>query len=312
MAQKKFLDFDGLLYFWNKVKTYVDELGNKKVDKVDGKALSTNDYTNEEKQKLAGLNNYELPKASKEILGGIKVGAGLTIDGEGNLSATGGGEADSVNWENVVGKPTKLSEFENDSKFQTDVEVSAAVSPKADKTYVDEQLATKADKSHTHVKADITDFPTNVSEFTNDSGYQTAANVEETLSGKGYLTQVPDEYITDTELSEKGYQTSSQVESAITSKGYQTSSQVSEAISSALGGITQFDFEVVEELPPSGVKGKIYLVANSGSGQNIYDEYIWIDDKFESLGKKEIDLSGYVQDKDLIAITNGEIDSVIS
>lgn len=278
MAQKKFLDFDGLLYFWNKVKGYVDTALMNKVDKAEGKQLSTNDYTNEEKQKLAGLNNYELPKASKETLGGIKVGAGLTIDGDGNLSATGGGEADSVNWENVVGKPTKVSEFENDSKFQTDVEVAAAVSPKADKTYVDEQFGTKADKEHNHVKADISDFPTNVSEFTNDSGYQT----------------------------------SSQVESTITSKGYQTSSQVSEAISSALGGITQFDFEVVEELPLEGVKGKIYLVANSGSGQNIYDEYIWIDDKFESLGKKEIDLSGYVQEKDLIAITNGEIDSVVA
>lgn len=264
MAQKKFLDFNGLLYFWNKVKGYIDTGLTNKVDKAEGKQLSTNDYTNEEKQKLAGLNNYELPKASKETLGGIKVGTGLTIDGEGNLSAIGGGEADSVKWSNVVGKPTKVSEFENDSKFQTDAEVA-------------EQLATKSNVGHKHVKADISDFPINVSEFTNDSGYQT----------------------------------SSQVESIIISKDYQTSNQVSEAISSALGGITQFDFEVIEEFPLKGVKGKIYLIANSGSGRNIYDEYIWVNDRFESLGKKEIDLSGYVQEKDFIVITNGEIDSVV-
>ena len=30
-----------------------------KVDKVSGKGLSTNDYTNPEKQKLAGLSNYD-------------------------------------------------------------------------------------------------------------------------------------------------------------------------------------------------------------------------------------------------------------
>lgn len=47
-----------------------------KVDKVDGKSLSTNDYTTEEKTKLAGIaanaNNYTLPAATEEQLGGIK------------------------------------------------------------------------------------------------------------------------------------------------------------------------------------------------------------------------------------------------
>lgn len=32
---------------------------NTKVDKVNGKQLSTNDYTTPEKQKLAGLSNYD-------------------------------------------------------------------------------------------------------------------------------------------------------------------------------------------------------------------------------------------------------------
>ena len=49
---------------------------------------------------------YVLPIANQNTLGGIKVGAGLSITADGILSATGGGTADSVNWENVVGKPT--------------------------------------------------------------------------------------------------------------------------------------------------------------------------------------------------------------
>ena len=49
---------------------------------------------------------YVLPVANQNTLGGIKVGAGLSITADGILSATGGGTADSVNWENVVGKPT--------------------------------------------------------------------------------------------------------------------------------------------------------------------------------------------------------------
>lgn len=40
---------------------------NNKVDKVAGKGLSTNDYTNAEKSKLAGLKNYDDTKLKKEI-----------------------------------------------------------------------------------------------------------------------------------------------------------------------------------------------------------------------------------------------------
>lgn len=37
----------------------IKEVVNTKVDKVNGKQLSTNDYTTPEKQKLAGLSNYD-------------------------------------------------------------------------------------------------------------------------------------------------------------------------------------------------------------------------------------------------------------
>ena len=50
-----------------------------------------NNYTTIEKNKLAGLNNYTLPIASANELGGIKVGSNLSIDADGVLSATGGG-----------------------------------------------------------------------------------------------------------------------------------------------------------------------------------------------------------------------------
>nr|DAO16222.1 MAG TPA: hypothetical protein [Bacteriophage sp.] len=49
-----------------------------------------------------------LPIASADTLGGIKVGAGLTISSEGTLSATGGGTADAVEWSNVLDKPSTI------------------------------------------------------------------------------------------------------------------------------------------------------------------------------------------------------------
>lgn len=81
-----FLDDNGLLYFWQKLKTALAS----KVDKVDGKGLSTNDYTTAEKTKLADLSNYTLPTASSSTLGGIKVGANLSVDSNGVLSANQG------------------------------------------------------------------------------------------------------------------------------------------------------------------------------------------------------------------------------
>ena len=45
---------------------------NTKVDKVKGKQLSSNDYTIAEKNKLANLQNYTLPAATKTTLGGVK------------------------------------------------------------------------------------------------------------------------------------------------------------------------------------------------------------------------------------------------
>ena len=203
-----YLDKNGLLYVWQKIKTYVAGLLTGKVDKVEGKGLSTNDYTTSEKEKLAGLSNYTLPTASADTLGGVKVGSGLAIN-NGVLSATGGGTADSVDWSNVQNKPTKLSNFTNDS-------------------------------------------------------------------------------------------------------GYQTESQVSTAISNAIANIQGISYSIVAELPTTGEAGVIYLISNSGANQNSYDEYIWITDKFEKIGTTEVDLSGYVQETDLVAITNSEIDAIVA
>lgn len=55
----KFLDNDGLLYLWQKIKNKFATITdlNGKVDKVTGKGLSTNDYTTAEKNKLASFGD---------------------------------------------------------------------------------------------------------------------------------------------------------------------------------------------------------------------------------------------------------------
>lgn len=79
----KLVDQNGLLYFYQGLKTKF----NTKVDKVDGKGLSTNDYTTAEKTKLAGIadnaNNYEHPSYTPHESGLYKV----TTDATGHVSA---------------------------------------------------------------------------------------------------------------------------------------------------------------------------------------------------------------------------------
>lgn len=70
----------------------ITQLQTQKVDKVEGKGLSTNDYTTPEKNKLAAIeakaNKYVLPAATTTTLGGIIVGNRLSIDNTGKLVAT--------------------------------------------------------------------------------------------------------------------------------------------------------------------------------------------------------------------------------
>lgn len=174
---------------------------------------------------------------------------------------------------------------------------------------------------------DVT-VPTKVSQLTNDSGflnavpstYKTKTENDTYYQPKGsYLTSVPTDYKTKTEndtlYQPKGsYLTSIPAEyvtdTKLTAKGYQTSAQVSSAITSAIANITSFDFSVVTDLPATGKKGVIYLKSNSGSGQNVYDEFIWVNSKYELLGTTQMDLSGYMKKTDATEVTNAEIDTI--
>ncbi len=67
-------------------------LEKTKVNKVEGKGLSTNDYTTPEKNKLAAIeaeaNKYVLPAATASALGGVKIGSNITLANGGTISIT--------------------------------------------------------------------------------------------------------------------------------------------------------------------------------------------------------------------------------
>ena len=197
----EYLDKSGLTLLISKIKSAL----NGKVNAVNGKGLSTNDYTNAEKQKLSGIASG----AQANVIESVKV---------------------------------------NGTKIEPS---SKAV--------------------------DVT-VPTKISQLTNDSGYQSATNVE----------------------------------SIVTAKGYQTQSQVQSLINSAVGNITSIKYQKVTSLPATGSNGVIYLVAHSHGTQDIYDEYIWLAETktYEKIGNTDIDLSAYVKSSELTAITTNDLNTM--
>jgi hypothetical protein len=199
----EYLDKSGLTLLISKIKT---ALGGK-VDVVSGKGLSTNDYTNAEKNKLSG------------IASGAQV--------------------------NVI-----------------------------------ESVSVNGTKIEPSSKAVAISVPTKVSQLSNDSDFQNATQVNNTITGKGYQTQ----------------------------------SQVQSLINSAMGNVTSIKYQKVDSLPTTGSNDVIYLVSHSHGTQDIYDEYIWIADTktFEKIGNTDIDLSAYVKSSELVAISTSDLGTMWS
>lgn len=106
------------------------------------------------------------------------------------------------------------------------------------------------------------------------------------------------------------------------SKGVVSNADINTLIQAALSSFERISFQKVNsysDLPVTGSNGVIYLVPNSGTAPNIYDEYIWYTDSsttpatsgYEKIGTTAIDLSGYVQDSDIHLLTNTEIGEIV-
>lgn len=116
--------------------------------------------------------------------------------------------------------PTKVSELENDKGYLSSIPSNYITEEELNnKGYLTEHqdishLATK-DELFSGSYNDLTNkptIPTKTSQLTNDSGFITSIPsqyiTESELNSKGYLTSIPSEYITETELNNKKYLTS--------------------------------------------------------------------------------------------------------
>ena len=154
----------------------VNDMLNAKADKDSLATVATSGSYNDLEDKPVIPTEYVLPIASSSQLGGIKVGSGLAISGDGTLSSTtSGGTTDYTALSN---KPQINSIELNGNKSLDDLGIQTKG-----------EYALKSELAN---KADTSAIPTKVSQLQNDSNF---------------LTSVPAEYVTETELSEKGFLT---------------------------------------------------------------------------------------------------------
>lgn len=164
--------------------------------------------------------------------------------------------------------------------------------------------------------AETSDLPTDLSDLTNtgQDPYATESYVDQ---NGGKIDKIKVNNIEQTITNKEVNITVPTATSDLTNDSdFQTDQDVQNAIDAALADITGIDFQVVQSLPQTGEKGVIYLMSNSGTTPNIYDEYIWITSgqsgSFEKIGTTEIDLSNYWNSTNLVAITTAQIDTLFS
>lgn len=154
-------------------------------------------------------------------------------------------------------------------------------------------------------KADKTEIPTKVSQLTNDSGF---------------INTIPSEYITETELIGKNYATKSEIPdvSEFIKKNvddlvnyYKKSETYTQTeINQLIGAIKTIQMKIVEKRPIVGESNIIYLVPNSKTAtENIYDEYVYIDNKWELIGSTQVDLSDYYTIEEINTLLNDYVTS---
>lgn len=331
MADKTYLDKEGLLYLWTKLKTYF-------VKKESGKGLSTNDLTNTLKSNYDAAYTHSTTShapsdAEKNTIIGVqKNGADVVIDA-------------STRKVNIT-VPTKTSDITNDSGFITtgDIPEGAAAStttPKMDGTASAGKELAFARGDHVHPSdTSKVDKVSGKGLSTNDltdalkSNYDAAythsnathapsnaqANVIESIKVNGTAQTITSKSVdiavptNNNQLTNgAGYQTSAQVESAITAKNYATKSEVATAVANA----AHLKREILSSstLPDvsSADANTIYMLPiTSATGDNKFTEWMVINGAWEKTGDSDVDLSGYAKTTDFAAITNGEIDTVVA
>lgn len=72
-----------------------------------------------------------------------------------------------------------------------------------------------------------------------------------------------------------------------------------------IDNLVNLQITVVDNLPSVGESNIIYLVSKSGTGNDVHDEYVYVNDSWEQIGTTDIDLSDYYNKPQVDTIIEG-------
>lgn len=108
--------------------------------------------------------------------------------------------------------------------------------------------------------------------------------------------------------------TDEEIEAAILAAltNYMNRDEVTQAIAAAIASVKTIRYEIVEELPETGEDNVIYFVPiENASEPNLYEEYMWINGKYEPIGTTSIKLSDYWAKTELTAMTSEQLAEIL-
>ena len=80
-----------------------------------------------------------------------------------------------------------------------------------------------------------------------------------------------------------------------------TKQQTDSAIAAAIAAVDHLSREIVETLPENASENIIYMVRREGgTGQDVYNEYMYINGAWEIIGDTSVDLTGYAKTEDIL------------
>ena len=93
---------------------------------------------------------------------------------------------------------------------------------------------------------------------------------------------------------------------------YYTKSQIytKEEINNLVSAIPKFDIDVVSELPTENISSTtIYLLPSNSSANDIYKEYIYVNNNWELLGIQKIDLTDYYNKTEINTLLSSKVNT---
>ena len=275
-------------------------------------SLGTVNYNDLENKPKLNTNNSESQSinASEEISGTINL----------HKVAKTGNYNDLLNTPTL---PTKTSDLTNDgngtanSKYITNTELSSSLSQKQDT--ITGGATTIVSDNLTKDKALVSDEngKVAVSNTTSDelgylsgarSNLQTQIDNITTTGGQPNVIEVVQENGVPLEITNKTVNVTVPTKTSdltndsgfitntvndLTNYYLKSETYTQTEVNNLIGQIKTISIEVVNELPTTGEDNKIYLVPKEGTTQDIYNEYLWINNSWELIGSTQIDLTGY-------------------